>query len=45
MLQYRECVGDKLGFQEMEEVTCGAAVLDLIQTNREELVKNLKMEI
>ncbi|KAG6927235.1 hypothetical protein G0U57_010163, partial [Chelydra serpentina] len=39
-----ECIGDNFLFQKVEKATRGEAVLDLILTNREEWVENLKVE-
>uniref|UniRef100_K7EXH4 Endonuclease/exonuclease/phosphatase domain-containing protein n=1 Tax=Pelodiscus sinensis TaxID=13735 RepID=K7EXH4_PELSI len=41
--KFLDCIGDNFLFQKVEKAT-GEAVLDLILTNREELVENLKVE-
>uniref|UniRef100_K7EZ11 Endonuclease/exonuclease/phosphatase domain-containing protein n=1 Tax=Pelodiscus sinensis TaxID=13735 RepID=K7EZ11_PELSI len=42
--KFLDCIGDNFLFQKVEKATRGEAVLDLVLTNREELVENLKVE-
>uniref|UniRef100_K7EXP3 Endonuclease/exonuclease/phosphatase domain-containing protein n=1 Tax=Pelodiscus sinensis TaxID=13735 RepID=K7EXP3_PELSI len=42
--KFLDCIGDNFLFQKVEKATRRKAVLDLILTNREELVENLKVE-
>ncbi|XP_065440587.1 mitoferrin-1 isoform X1 [Chrysemys picta bellii] len=42
--KFLDCIADNFLFQKVEKATRGEAVLDLILTNREELVENLKVE-
>ncbi|XP_065438446.1 uncharacterized protein LOC135981058 [Chrysemys picta bellii] len=42
--KFLDCIGDNFLFQKVEKATRGEAVLDLILTNREELVENVKVE-
>ncbi|XP_050791465.1 uncharacterized protein LOC127040991 [Gopherus flavomarginatus] len=42
--KFLDCIADNFLFQKVEKATRGETVLDLILTNREELVENLKVE-